>query len=145
MHQKYLKEKKIPLTIQVVGQLVELMSGKTLVEKYVDFRNPIVTIYINIVPIENTLIDLGDAINVMTIMTMEILQLDSLLPTPTVLELADKSRIKLVGVLDDVIVTLDSWEYPMYFFVIQPNTTMDGHPLILKRPWLATIDAFDWL
>ena len=77
----------------------------------------------------------------MTIMTMEILQLDSLQPTPTLLELADKSRIKLVDVLDDVIVTLDSWEYPMYFFVIQPNTTMDGHPLILERPWLATIDA----
>jgi len=30
----------------------------------------------------------------------------------------------------------------MDFLVIQPNTTMDGHPLIPRRPWLATIYAF---
>jgi hypothetical protein len=54
------------------------MSGKTIMEKYVDPGNPVVIVYINNVPIENTLIDLGAAINVMTVMTMEILQLDSL-------------------------------------------------------------------
>jgi hypothetical protein len=78
----------------------------------------------------------------MNFMTMEILQLDSLWPTPIVLELADISRIKHVNFLDDVIVTLDSLEYPMDFLVIQPNTTMDGHLSILGRPWIAIVDAF---
>jgi hypothetical protein len=30
----------------------------------------------------------------------------------------------------------------MDFLVIHPKTTMEGHPLILGRPWLATVDAF---
>ena len=36
-------------------------------EKYVDSGNPIVTIYINNIPIKNTLSDLGAAINIITI------------------------------------------------------------------------------
>jgi hypothetical protein len=54
------------------------MSGKPLVKKYGDPGNPIVTISINDVPIGNTLIDLGAAINIMTVLTMETLQLDTL-------------------------------------------------------------------
>jgi hypothetical protein len=118
------------------------MSGKPLVKKYGDPGNPIVTISINDVPIGNTLIDLGAAINIMTVMTMETLQLNTLWPTPMVLELADRSRIKPVRVLDDILVTLNSWEYPVDFLVIQPKTNMVGHPVILGRPWLATTDAF---
>jgi hypothetical protein len=62
------------------------MSGKVIMEKYVDPGNHVVIVYINNVPIENTLIDLGVTINVMTVITMEMLQLDGLRPTPTVLE-----------------------------------------------------------
>jgi hypothetical protein len=81
--------------------------------------NPIVTKTIKEVSIRNTLIDLGEAINVMTATTLEQLQLEPLLwPTPTILELADKTRVISEGILDDDMVTLDSWEYPTYFFVI---------------------------
>jgi hypothetical protein len=78
----------------------------------------------------------------MTLQTMEQLQLLNLHPTPIVLELADRSKIKPEGVLDDVIVSLDSWEYPVDFMVLQPKTPSGGHPLILGRPWLATTNAF---
>jgi len=54
------------------------MSGKPLVKKYRDPRNPIVTISINDVSIGNTLIDLGVAINIMIVLTMETFQLDTL-------------------------------------------------------------------
>ena len=77
----------------------------------------------------------------MTITTMEGLQLGNLSPTPISLELADRSKVKPIGVLEDVIVTLASWEFPMDFMVIQPNL-MEGHPMILGIPWLATIDAY---
>ena len=72
---------------------------------------------------------------------MEELQLGNLRPTPISLELAGRSRVKPVVVLDDVIVTLVSWEFPIYFMVIQPKL-MEGHPMILGRPWLATVDAY---
>jgi hypothetical protein len=45
-------------------------------------------------------------------------------------------------VLEDIIVSLDSWEYPMDFMVLQPKSNLGGHPLILGRPWLAIVDAF---
>ena len=58
------------------------------------------------------------------------------------LELVDRSRIKLEGVLDDEIVSLDSWEYPVDLFVFQPKSTLGGNLVVLGRSWLATIDAF---
>jgi hypothetical protein len=51
------------------------MSGKILMEKYVDPDDPIVKIDINNIPIANTSIDVGVAINVMTKGTMEELKL----------------------------------------------------------------------
>jgi len=56
--------------------------------------------------------------------------------------LADRSMIKPDGVLEDVCVSLDSWEYPVDFMVLTPKNNLGGHPLILVRPWLATVDAF---
>ena len=101
------------------------------------------TITINEVSIGNTLIDLGAAINVMTATTLEQLQLQPLLrPTPTILELVDKTRVIPEGILDDVMVTLASWEYPLYFLVIHSKDPTKGHPIILGRLWLATTNAF---
>ena len=101
-----------------------------------------VTIEINGVALPNTLIDIGAEINVMSVNTMKTLQLDHLRPTQTLLELAHKSVITPVGSLDDITVTLDSWEYPVDFLVIHPKSPKPRHPVVLGRPWLATIDAF---
>ena len=50
---------------------------------------PVVTVIINNTAIENTLIKLGSAINMMTTAVLEVLQLGQfLLPTPSILELA---------------------------------------------------------
>jgi hypothetical protein len=56
--------------------------------KYSDPGNPMVTIEINGVSFPNKLIDLGETINVMSVNTMNTLQLDHLRPTKTLLELA---------------------------------------------------------
>ena len=39
-------------------------------------------------------------------------------------------------------VSVDSWEYPANCLVINPKNRMEGHPLILGWPWLATTDAY---
>jgi hypothetical protein len=91
-----------------------------------------VTITINEVSIGNTLIDLGETINVMTITTLEELQLKRLLrSTPTILELADKTRVIPEGILDDIIVTLASWEYPIDFLFIHSKDPTKENPVIL--------------
>jgi len=45
-------------------------------------------------------------------------------------------------VLEDIIVSLYSWEYLVDFIVSQPKYNLGGHLLILGRPWLAITDAF---
>ena len=44
--------------------------------------------------------------------------------------------------LEDVCVSLDSWEYPIDFMVLTPKNNLARHPLILGRPWVAIVDAF---
>eukprot|EP00253_Pinus_taeda_P005451 PITA_05451 len=118
------------------------MIGKVTMQKYVDPGSPIVKTTINGVEIPNTLIDLGADINIMSRQTMEQLKLPNLLFTPTLLQLADRSIIKPNGVLEEISVSLDSWEYPVDFMILTPKSNLGGHPLILGRPWLATADAF---
>ena len=77
----------------------------------------------------------------MTIKTVRKLGITNLTPTPTILEIVDRSTIKPEGILDDLIVSVDSWEYRAEFLVLQPKLQLGGNPLILGRPWLATVDA----
>lgn len=46
------------------------------------------------------------------------------------------------GTLEDIIFSVDSWEYLVHFLVVSPRNRLDRHPLILGRPWLATTDAY---
>jgi hypothetical protein len=72
------RKKKDPPTVQVIGQLADLMLGNIFTTKYTDPKSPIVDVYINNIHISNTLIDLGVSINVMTRETMEKLKLTNL-------------------------------------------------------------------
>jgi hypothetical protein len=125
----------------VVGQLSEFISEMPY--KYNDPGNPLVTVEINGISLPNRLIDLGATINVMPFDTMKKLQINQLRPTQTMIELADKSVISPAGSLDDVIVTLASWEYPIDLLVIYSKSSSKlGHPVVLGHPWLAIADAF---
>ena len=44
--------------------------------------------------------------------------------------------------MDDVTITLASWEYHVEFLVIHLKSSKPEHPVVLGRPWLATVDAF---
>lgn len=135
------RQNKEPSTIQVGGKLASLMPTGFVTGKYVDLIILVVTTFINGYPIKNIFIDLGVATNVITVETLSHIGSFDLLPTPTMLELADRSKVKPEGVLEDIVISLDSWEYLAYFYVLQPKIKLGGHPLILGRPWLATVDA----
>ena len=112
------RKPKDPPTVHVVGNLSELIMGKIPLAKYVDPGNPIVTVCIMHIQISNVLVNLGASINVMTIETLKQIGLANLRPTPTILEMANRSTIKPEGVVDDVVVSVDSWEYPVDFVVL---------------------------
>ena len=142
MYKKTKEEITHNLTVQVVGILSDLLSGREAPIKYEDPGNPIVTVKINGQTFSNALVDLGVAINILTTATCQKLGITSVEPTSTLLELADRSVVRPEGTLHDVMVSVDSWEYPAEFLIINPKNRLDGHPLILSKPWLATADAY---
>ena len=94
-----------------MGRLSDIMLGKIMPVKYADPGNSIVIVQINGIEIQNVLVDLEAAINIITAETMNTLGLGNIKPIPTILELADISTIKPVGKLEDVIISIDSWHY----------------------------------
>ena len=136
------KKSRDPLTIHVMRKLSNFMMGRSIPVKYGDPGNPVLTVHINGVEIPKVLVELGTAINVITVETMHALGIRNLKHTPMVLELADQSTVKPIGKLEDIMISMDSWHYPMNFLVLQTQSPVGGHPLILGRPWLATTDAY---
>lgn len=78
------KKKQDPKTIQVIGQLEDIMLRNITIPKYSGPRSPIIKVSIGKVSIPNTLVDLGATINVMKNETKERLSLEGIRPTPTV-------------------------------------------------------------
>eukprot|EP00253_Pinus_taeda_P019666 PITA_19666 len=119
------------------------MTEKDPPVKYGDPGHPTVTVQVGKTFVSKVLVDLGATINIMTLETTQLLQLKHLIrETPTILELADHSTIKPEGVIEDLVISVESRNYPADFVVLQTKTKLGGHPLILGRPWLATTDAF---
>ena len=107
--------------VQLVGTLSDLLSRKEKPIKYEDLANPIVTVQIYGQTLSNALVDLGAAINILTTTTCQKLGITSVEPTSTLLELADQSVVRPEGTLHDVMVSVDSWEYPIDFLIINPK------------------------
>eukprot|EP00253_Pinus_taeda_P034880 PITA_34880 len=106
-------------TINVIGQFSNLMLGQIICPKYLDPGSPVVDVHINGTMVPHTLIDLGATINVMKKDTMlKLNRQGSLRKTTTVLELADRSTVTPEGIVEDVMVSIDSWKYPTNFLVL---------------------------
>lgn len=129
-------------SVHLVSTLSKLLSRREAPVKYEDPGNPIVTVKINGCSFPNALFDLGATINILTTTTCQNLGITLLDPTTTLLELANQSVFRPKGTLHDVMVSIDSWEYPADFLIINPRNQLDGHPLILSRPWLAIVDTY---
>ena len=119
------------------------MIDQFIVAEYTNPGRPVVTIIVNNISIGNTIIDIGSAINMMTTTVLETLYLGQFLrPTPTILEIKNRTTVKPAGVLDDIIVSEASWEYPVDFMVVESKDPSRGHPIILGIPWFTTANAF---
>jgi len=113
------RKAKDPLTVHVMGELTALMTEKDPPVKYGDPSHPTVTVQVGKTLVSKVLVDLGAAINIMTLETTQLLQLKNFIrETPTILELADCSTIKPEGVIEDLIIYVESWNYPADFVVL---------------------------
>eukprot|EP00253_Pinus_taeda_P006669 PITA_06669 len=107
---------EIELLEELKNLCVKIPFLQVICPKYLDPGSPVVDVHINGNIVPHTLIDLGVAINVMTKDTMLKLNLQgSLRKTTTILQLVDHSTVTPKGIVEDVMVSIDSWEYPAYF------------------------------
>ena len=132
-------EKKTFLTEQVSA----IIQSKNPV-KYKDPGSPTISVNISGNCIDKSLLDLGASVNLLPYSVYKQLGLGELKPTNITLSLGDRSVKIPKGIVEDVLVKIDKFYYPIDFVVLdtepianEPNRV----PIILGRPFLAIANA----
>ena len=131
--------KKAFLTEQVSA----IIQCKTPV-KYKDPGCPTISVNIGGISVEKALLDLGASVNLLSYSMYKQLGLGELKPTSITLSLADRSIKIPKGTIEDVLIQVDRFYYPVDFVVLdtEPVAVGTNHvPIILGRPFLATSNA----
>ena len=131
--------KKAFLTEQVSA----IIEFKTSV-KYKDPGCPTISVNIGGTCVEKALLDLGASVNLLPFSMYQQLELGELKPTTITLSLADKSIKIPKGMVEDVLIQVDKFYYPVDFVVLETEPVAIGTnhvPIILGRPFLATSNA----
>ena len=131
--------KKVFLTEQVSA----IIGNKTPV-KYKDPGCPTILVNIGGTSVEKALLDLGASVNLLPYSMYQRLGLGELKPTSITLSLADRSIKIPKGIIEDVLIQVDKFYYPVDFVVLdtEPVAVGPNHvPIILGRPFLATSNA----
>ena len=129
-------DKKAFLTEQVNS----IIQCKTPV-KYKDPSCPTISVNIGGTCVEKALLDLGEGVNLLPYLMYKQLGLGELKPTSITLSLANRSIKILNGTMEDVLIQVDKFYYPVDFVVLDTVPTATGAnyvPIILGRPFLAT-------
>ena len=93
---------------------------------------------------EKALLDLGASVNLLPYLVYKQLGLGELKPTTITLSLADTSMKIPKDVVEDVLVKVDKFYYPVDFVILDTEPLAIGTnyvPIILGRPFLATSNA----
>jgi len=111
--------------------------------KYKDPGCPIISCFIREHKIEKALLDLGASVNLLPYSVFQSLNLGKLKPTSVTLLLVDRSVKVPRGIVEDVLVQVDKFIYPVDFIVLdtQPVEACNSFLVILGRPFLATSNA----
>ncbi|RDX68486.1 hypothetical protein CR513_52517, partial [Mucuna pruriens] len=88
----------------------------------------------------DAMLDLGASIHVMLASTYRSLNFGDLEPTRMTIQLANRSIVQPLGVLEDVLVQVNELIFPADFYVLdmEDETSGKGSTLILGRPFLMT-------
>jgi len=90
--------------------------------------------------IERAFCDLGAGVSLMPLSLCKKLQLLDLLPTTMIIQLADRSVKRPVGILEDIPIQVGKFVIPYDFIVMNMDENPEV-PIILGRPFLATAEA----
>jgi len=120
------------------------MLQHSLPPQFKDPGAPTISCIIGDHKIDKALLDLGAGVNLLPYSIYLQLVLGELKPTPIILQLADRSIKKPQGIIEDVIIQVDNFYFPVDFIVLDTESVANPTkmiPVILSRPFLATTNA----
>ncbi|XP_031105454.1 uncharacterized protein LOC116010268 [Ipomoea triloba] len=132
-----------------MGENVSAVLQKKLPPKCKDPGMFTIPCKIGNVNVDSAMLDLGASINVMPLSVYSSLNVGSLKETGVIVQLADRSNVYPVGVLEDVLVQVDGLICPVDFYVldIEEDNCPNSSLILLGRPYLKTsktkIDVHD--
>ena len=124
-------------------QVSSIIQCKTLL-KYKDPGSPTISVNIGGTRIDKALLDLGASVNLLPYSVYKKLGSWEWRPTNITLSLADRSGKIPKGIVEDVLVKVDNFSYPVDFVVLDTKPMEESThqvPIILGRPFLATANA----
>ena len=124
-------------------QVSSIIQCKTLV-KYKDPGSPTISVNNGGTCIDKALLDLGASVNLLPYSMYKQLGLGELKSTNITLSLADRSIKIPKGIVEDVLVKIDKFYYPVDLVVLDTEPLAESTnqvAIILGRPFLATSNA----
>jgi hypothetical protein len=120
---------------------VILQNDNTL--KYKNPGCPTISCFIGEHKIDRALLNLGASVNLLPYSVFQSLNLGELKPTSVTLLRADKSVKVPRGIVENVLVQVDKFIFPVDFIVLdtQPVEACNSIPVILGHPFLTTSNA----
>ena len=121
----------------LIEQVSDIIQCKTLV-MYKDPGYPTILVNIRGTCVEKALLDLGANVNLLPYSVYKQLGLGELKPTTITLSLADKSIKISKDIVEDVLIQVDKFYYPIDFVVVDTEPVVIGAnyvPIILGRPF----------
>jgi hypothetical protein len=140
---KVKRKTNVPKRVCLTEQVSSILQCKMPL-KYKDPGCPTISCMIGLNRIERALLDLGASVNLLPYSVYLQLGLGELKPTSMTIQLADRSMKRPRGIIEDVLVKVDKFYFPIDFVVLdtEPVQNVGIHiPVILGRPFLATANA----
>jgi hypothetical protein len=137
------RKTNVPKKAFMTEQVSAILQCK-LPLKYKDPRCPTITCMIGVSQIERSLLDLGASVNLLPYSVYLQLGLGELKPTSMTLQLADRSVKVPQGIVEDALIKVDKFYFPVDFIVLDTELVQvigTEIPVILGRPFLATANA----
>ncbi|XP_024023982.1 uncharacterized protein LOC112092308 [Morus notabilis] len=122
-------------TAFLTEQVSAVIEQKTPL-KYKDLGCPTISCTIGTREFGQALLDLGSSVNLMPYLVYSQLGLRDIKPTSVVLQLADRSIKRPRGIVEDVLLQVDKFYYPVDFVVLDTQSVVDVEskiPIILGR------------
>ncbi|XP_071718128.1 uncharacterized protein [Rutidosis leptorrhynchoides] len=140
--QKSKQRASLTKKVELTEHLSAVFSG-TLPPKFKDSGTPLIAVTIGNVNVKKALLDLGSSINILPFCLVDSFELGLMKRIDIIIQLVDQSIKTPTGMLEDVIVKVEDFYYPVDFIMmdIEPWNRDTQPTIILGRPFLVIINT----